>query len=184
MPHGKCGILACGPPGKSPKVLIWGRKPCRIFTPQNHFHAFHLWVPYKVITSLHIEFLCLFIYAIYSPIYYSHHTIIQLYLCSFPLSGCKHCDVTHCFIRINLPSVCTCSAAQLCSTLCNPMDYSPPGSSVHGIFHLAAVMRGSSGPGWRYTEPTLPIPQRMCSESLKELEESESKDVGLPSPQS
>ena len=22
---------------------------------------------------------------------------------------------------------------QLCLTLCNPMDYSPPGSSVHGI---------------------------------------------------
>ena len=27
-----------------------------------------------------------------------------------------------------------CSAAQLCLTLCDPMDYSPPGSSVHGIF--------------------------------------------------
>ena len=24
------------------------------------------------------------------------------------------------------------SVAQLCLTLCNPMDYSPPGSSVHG----------------------------------------------------
>ena len=24
--------------------------------------------------------------------------------------------------------------AQLCLTLCNPMDCSPPGSSVHGIF--------------------------------------------------
>ena len=24
--------------------------------------------------------------------------------------------------------------AQLCPTLCNPMDYSPPGSSVHGVF--------------------------------------------------
>ena len=24
--------------------------------------------------------------------------------------------------------------AQSCPTLCNPMDYSPPGSSVHGIF--------------------------------------------------
>ena len=23
--------------------------------------------------------------------------------------------------------------AQLCPTLCNPMDYSPPGSSVHGM---------------------------------------------------
>ena len=24
---------------------------------------------------------------------------------------------------------------QLCLTLCDPMDYSPPGSSVHGIFY-------------------------------------------------
>ena len=24
--------------------------------------------------------------------------------------------------------------AQSCPTLCDPMDYSPPGSSVHGIF--------------------------------------------------
>ena len=23
---------------------------------------------------------------------------------------------------------------QLCLTLCNPMDYSPPGSSIHGVF--------------------------------------------------
>ena len=29
--------------------------------------------------------------------------------------------------------VCICSVAQWCWTLCNPMDYSPPGSSVHGI---------------------------------------------------
>ena len=27
-----------------------------------------------------------------------------------------------------------CSVAQLCPTLCSPMDCSPPGSSVHGIF--------------------------------------------------
>ena len=30
-----------------------------------------------------------------------------------------------------LPSMC--SVAQFCPTLCNPMDCSPPGSSVHGI---------------------------------------------------
>ena len=30
--------------------------------------------------------------------------------------------------------VCTCARAQSCSTLCNPMDYIPPGSSVHGNF--------------------------------------------------
>ena len=27
-----------------------------------------------------------------------------------------------------------CSVTQLCPTLCDPMDHSPPGSSVHGIF--------------------------------------------------
>ena len=31
--------------------------------------------------------------------------------------------------------VCVCVlVAQLCLTLCNPMDYSPPGCSVYGIF--------------------------------------------------
>ena len=29
-----------------------------------------------------------------------------------------------------------CSVAQLCLTLCNPMDCSPPGSSVHGILQV------------------------------------------------
>ena len=40
---------------------------------------------------------------------------------------------------------------QLCLTLCNPMDCSPPGSSVHGIFQARvlqwvaiAFSRGSS----------------------------------------
>ena len=28
--------------------------------------------------------------------------------------------------------VCACLVAQSCLTLCNPKDYSPPGSSVHG----------------------------------------------------
>ena len=31
--------------------------------------------------------------------------------------------------------MCVCSVAKLCLTLCDPMDCSPPGSSVHGIFH-------------------------------------------------
>ena len=31
------------------------------------------------------------------------------------------------------PAVCACSVAQLCLTLCDPLDCSPPGSSVHGI---------------------------------------------------
>ena len=42
---------------------------------------------------------------------------------------------------------------QLCPTLCDPMDYSPPGSSVHGILQARILMwvavpscRGSSPP--------------------------------------
>ena len=41
------------------------------------------------------------------------------------------------FIRINSIWVCrskVSEVAQSCPTLCNPMDYSLPGSSVHGIF--------------------------------------------------
>ena len=30
--------------------------------------------------------------------------------------------------------ICLCSVTQLCVTLCDPMYYSPPASSVHGIF--------------------------------------------------
>ena len=35
------------------------------------------------------------------------------------------------------PVLCMCAKTlQLCPTLCNPMDCSPPGSSVHGILHI------------------------------------------------
>ena len=53
---------------------------------------------------------------------------------------------SHMFITI-------CSDAQLCPTLCNPTDYSPPGSSVHGILQARILdwvaisfSRGSSLP--------------------------------------
>ena len=32
-----------------------------------------------------------------------------------------------------------CSATQLCLTLCDPMDCSLPGSSVHGIFQAKTL---------------------------------------------
>ena len=43
---------------------------------------------------------------------------------------------------------CCCLVAQLCPTLCDPMDCSPPGSSVHGILRariLERVAKPSSG---------------------------------------
>ena len=49
--------------------------------------------------------------------------------------------------------VCVCESLQSCPTLCNPMDHSPPGSSVHGILQARILewvampsSRGSSQP--------------------------------------
>ena len=44
--------------------------------------------------------------------------------------------------------LCVCVCVQSCLTLCDPMDYSPPGSSVHGLFQARILewvaSRGSS----------------------------------------
>ena len=52
---------------------------------------------------------------------------------------------------------CMCAQSlQLCLTLCNPMDYSPPGSSVHGILQarrLEWVAIPSSGGSSRSWDP-------------------------------
>ena len=66
-------------------------------------------------------------------------------LSSWPLAVCVYVYVKGC--------VCVCVCIQLCLTFCDPMDCSPPGSSVHGIF-LARILecvavsypRGSSQP--------------------------------------
>ena len=56
--------------------------------------------------------------------------------------------------------------AQLCLTLCNPMDCSPPGSCVHGVF-LTRVLEGVAmasfgdlpDPGIKPTSPMSPALQ-------------------------
>ena len=62
--------------------------------------------------------------------------------------------------RVWLPSrealalqLCMCLVIQSCSTLCDPMDCSLPGSSVHGILHVRILewvampfSKGSSQP--------------------------------------
>ena len=40
-------------------------------------------------------------------------------------------------------------------SLCNPMDYRQPGSSVHGIFQAISFSRGSSDPGVKLASPAL-----------------------------
>ena len=46
-----------------------------------------------------------------------------------------------------------CSVAQSCSTLCDPMDCSPPGSSVHGIFQPRILEWVAISSSWRPCEP-------------------------------
>ena len=71
-------------------------------------------------------------------------------------------------VRVSCPvpclswSCCSCLVAQSCPTLREPMDCSPPGSSVHGILQariLAWVAisfsRASSRPRERILSPTL-----------------------------
>ena len=60
------------------------------------------------------------------------------------------------FISLHLFSYflcCACLVIKLCPVLCNPVEYSPPGSSVHGIFQARILgwvaisySRGSSQP--------------------------------------
>ena len=52
--------------------------------------------------------------------------------------------------------MCHAKSVQSSPTLCNPVDYSPPGSSVHGILHARILewvampsSRASSQPGNR-----------------------------------
>ena len=59
-------------------------------------------------------------------------------------------SITHLGIQLNLSRVCVCVCVcvsvcvsvlltQLYMTLCDPLDYSPPGSSVHGILHTRTL---------------------------------------------
>ena len=57
---------------------------------------------------------------------------LSLFLCLFML-----CLSITLFLSL-LPSV-LCSVTQSCLTLCNPMDCSPPGSSVHGILQARTL---------------------------------------------
>ena len=44
--------------------------------------------------------------------------------------------------------VCARACAQLCLTLCDPMDCSPPGSPVHGILQAGILELGGSSQSW------------------------------------
>ena len=71
--------------------------------------------------------------------------------------------------------------AQSCLTLCDPMDCSPPGFSVHGIFQAWILEWGavsfSRGSSWHRIEPRSPaleadaLPSELSGKSIKNTEE-------------
>ena len=97
----------------------------------NHKFVFHVC---ESISILHIHLFVFFnphmlyhtVFVFPCPTYFPEYSIIlksnlirlqhSLLQCTGPCKGCA------------------CSVAQWCSPLCNHMDYSPPDSSVHGIF--------------------------------------------------
>src|SRR5574341_2267095 len=48
--------------------------------------------------------------------------------------------------------------AQSCPTLSDPMECSPPGSSVHGIFQARVLERGAGLEGGPYLVSAVPLP--------------------------
>ena len=82
-----------------------------------------------------------------SPVFLPGEFHGQSSLVGYSPWGCKELDVTeHSSFQFS-------SVAQLCPTLCNPMDCSPAGSSVHEIFQARILewvaisfSRGSSQP--------------------------------------
>ena len=62
----------------------------------------------------------------------------------------------------HLQSPCGCSVAQSCLTLCDPIDCSPPGSSVHGILQArileCVAMPSSRGSSQRRDQTCISFP--------------------------
>ena len=61
--------------------------------------------------------------------------------------------------KVNLMQGAICAVARLCPTLCNPMDCSPPGSSVHVILQ-ARILDWVAMPSFRGSLPNPGIKPR------------------------
>ena len=71
---------------------------------------------------------------------------------SHPLLFTRHYLPSSNFTSSLLGRVCACSVAQSCSTLCDPMDCSLPGSTVHGVLQ-ARILKWVAIPFSRGSSP-------------------------------
>ena len=66
-------------------------------------------------------------------VYIYIYIYIYIYVCMY-LQHQDNFFLTKNYLFSRLVCVCVCLVSRVSMTLCNPMDYSLPGSSVHGIF--------------------------------------------------
>ena len=71
----------------------------------------------------------------------SHSKIIKIIHCCFLLVILWSLSLSNPRIIVNEHSAMLCLVTQLCPTLCDPMDCSPPGSSVQGILQARILER-------------------------------------------
>ena len=112
----------------------------------------------RIIFKYSVQFSCSVVSAFATPWMQAHQASLPFTIfCSIYLQICSHCwvwpsAITQPFCTsVASTSVQFNSVAQLCPTLCDPMDCSSPGSSVHWIFQArilewVAISRGSSWP--------------------------------------
>ena len=110
--HWGPGILTTGPPGKSRYFLF-----CVLF---NKYYS----CPYTIVIFSHkfsIEVLEV------NSLELGYSVLLNLYVVQYEVD--IYCYL---FLSVQVINVCAlCLVAQLCLTLCDPMDCSPPSSFVH-----------------------------------------------------
>ena len=81
-----------------------------------------------------ISIMCLRLYSFFT-IQIRCHSLQDFLCCSHHFMLCSHVTL---WVYV-IVFICPCSVSKSCLTLCDPMDCSPPGSSIHGILQASIL---------------------------------------------
>ena len=146
---------------------LWGFVPglificCALFlnliclVPSSNWHLKE--IPQFIVTSLSLLVTSFSRYfnLIFMP-YSDDSSFIHSFMYELSPLECKFCVETGQFsgyLQCLAYRYVLCSVAQSCLTLCNPMDYSPPGSSVHGILQARIMESFAISYSWGSSRP-------------------------------
>ena len=133
----KCQVLTTGPPGASQKNLT--------MMPALWLLA---WLLYQAIITFYRKYNKKSNHVLNVCPLLDDHSLQGLLLIFLVLLRKPRLRDNKCLLL----DMCACSVSHSCPTLCDPMDYSPPGSSVHGILQVRVLgwsaMPSSRGSAW------------------------------------